>query len=561
MKKILFAAMAALILCSVFVGIKMANTTVANGMEMNPAILNTDPTPSNWNFLYELNITTAVTQVTAWEAKVLWNPEYLRILGVVWGDWMKSNVTVGITNSSVLSSGSEYIILGQNYDDQKLDTTGGGTLAYLNLTFNLPGMTFVKIVEATVWNDAMDVWSTKYGNFSKSDGRVQCSNPRPLFSWTTADTRNPLPTHSVYDGGDSLANSDLVLFNAAASYDVGGCVWNVGTGTFDLPADYDIKKLRWEYGDGAWDYIDATNFTLLANHTYSAYKYEGWTVNLTVWDSENQFWSSTWTYYPKSSNTVPMWRDVGIVDIWPSLIPYQNWDTIADDWYAYWWYDSTDFWLPGPNDPYWNYALPDSYCDSYGWPLGTTVKQAWALDGILPSTYGDEGPGLNILVTANNYGSVSEKVAINLYAIGVQTKIKALPAGTPNQIISVEQIGSWKKTIAKGAGTGWGCTVNWMPSKNMTYVLMATIEAQDNATFHDGNYADNYFYLTSPVSNIAIWNTTSVAYVPHTVTWGEYFADQNGDGKVNYVDLGYITGNNYGLKNLSPSWKNLLPKP
>ena len=105
--------------------------------------------------------------------------------------------------------------------------------------------------------------------------------------------------------------------------------------------------------------------------------------------------------------------------------------------------------------------------------------------------------------------------------------------------------------------------VNWMPSLNATYVFSATVGGY-NCIDNDGNGigdTDFPYTLSTPVSNIAIWNGTSVSMVPHAITWGEYFADQNGDGKVDYIDLGYITGKNYGLKNLSPSWKNLLPKP
>jgi hypothetical protein len=674
--------MAALIMCSIFAGVKIANTVDANGVAMNPTELTTvDPTPADQTFLYEVLINTTVADVSAWEVACLWNPKYLRTNGIVWGNFMTTGGLVDIRNSSVIAGSSEFIIFGQNYEDQKNGTTGAGTLAWINFTWVLPGQTFVKVVRASVWND--DMVETVMPCY---DGRVKSNLPAPYFTWSTADGRNPLPTHTVYDGGDSLSNADIVTFNASKSYDVGDTTWNATKGDYDLPVNPDIATYLWEFGDGYagsdirldptlvpyayfsyvktgdldfgwplisflanetyWDadasgsytigdsiarwisgntttsagvvskrfnssidtkiygpvianwtilkaftaserhtdgyalqYVatynaplnnsiyDASEYvyydqyyadpgygtvssgnTAVITHTYAAYNYNGWTVNLTVWDSEGDFWASTWTSFPNPLNTVPMWRDVGIVDIWPSVPPYQNWEEYADDWYQYWFFDSTDFWLPGPNDPYWDYELPDSLCGDYGIPIGSTVN--------------DIGEHIYILVTANNYGSVAEKINVNLYAIGVQTKIKKTPAGTPNQIISVEQIGSWKnKVLNKYTGSGWSYLTVWQPLKNMTYVLMATIEAASDSAIHDVNLGDNYFYLTSPVSNIAIWNGTSLSMVPHTVTWGEYFADQNGDGKVDYNDLGYITGNNYGLKNLSPSWKNLLPKP
>jgi hypothetical protein len=549
-------------------------------------------------------------------------------------------------------------------------------------------------LNAKVWDN--DLVKT---DLTGIDGRVKSDVPHPQFWWWTSDVAGvnkagnmtfhgtgPLPDHEVSDGGRMLPYATTVYFTGNFSYDVSNMVWN-GT-AYVLNASDSITKYRWEYGDGEVDEYFGDNLTDLTDHVYADYNQAGYLVNLTVWGGggASDCWSSTWRFTgPSPDDTVPMWRDVGVVDIWPSLIPYQNWDELGDDWYSYWWYDSSDFYMPHTKDPYWNYNMTDLYCYYYDlpnkdmrlWPtqapynassrvnpsdtdvgrnltkfiakekwydqdvdsaygvndsivylvnasltkfnstLGdivlngpavddgssvsafksyqryydanlsgnysagehvyrdyvtmgkvsgdtTTVQEAWDELGNSPSLdYGDEGPGLNILVTANNYGSVPEDCLINLYAIGVSLKNSGVsPAFAPLQVISVEQIGTWTWTIGARAGTGWALTVNWLPSINATYVLIATIDIADGATIDDQSRADNYFVLNTAVSNIGAFNKTSLSMVPAGWMNAKYMADlaKGGDGGVGSADLTYFLSQ-YGNNAKATPYQAPISKP
>jgi hypothetical protein len=688
MKKILFAAMTAIILCSVFVGIKTSMSNTYNYMSMTPTNNTVNPPlgGSDLTFLYNLTITTNVTDVSAWQCKLLWDPAVLRILQnqtdpdkkplIEWGDFMTGTTPGKLKNSTSLSSGAEYIILGQNFENETLGVTGSGLLARLNFTFVIPGPTSVRVLDARVWDNAL-LETLCSGN----DGYVKSDRPHAAFAWTTDDEMNPVPDSNIYDAGRNIPYWTTVHFDATGSYDTTNMVWN-GT-AWELVGGANLTEYMWDFGDGmtsndmrldpyvapytqyslvkagdldeAWPlvnfqdnetYFDADlseNYTsgdsiclwngtvnddgdmifisdwdsvlfgdavanesilsaftiyemhtdgyslpnavyqaaknntlydgtgllgeyvymdmqyvrdpkygavsagaVMEDHIYSAYKQTGYLVNLTVWDASGEYWSTTWHYQgPAPTDTVPMWRNVGIVDIWPSLIPYENVEEYDDDWYAWWWYDSTNYILPHTADPYWDYRLPNSYCSSYELDIGTTVKEGWEQLGTFPSrVYGDEGPGLNILVTANNYGSVKEKCLINLYAVGVALKNAGTQAlnYNPVTVMSFEKIGTWTRTIGSGLGSGWACTTNWLPSKNATYVLFATIDIADGATMVDKNRADNTYVLPTPVSNLNDWNFTSLSMVPAGWMGAKYLCDigKGGNGKVEITDLNLL---------------------
>lgn len=565
--------MAAIMLCSVFVGMKSLTThaDITNGMAMNPT-LNVVTLPaggSDMTFLYELNITTTVSDVSAWEAKLLWDPAVLRVLGVTWGTFMTGG---DLTNSSTMSASGEWVLFGQNFDEQITGVHGSGILAYVHFTFVIPGATFIQFVEAKVWDDSLNENNLLAGSVY---GQVTCGMAHPQFTWATEDhVGNPLPSKTVYDGGRTVnvqTSATNVTFNASLTYDVGMITWNYTSFQVIKPGPLaNIVALLWNYGDGsATDYYTTTpvnNFSATASHIYANYLKAGYVVNLTAWDGSGSYWSSTWRFQGSApADTVPMWRDLAIVDIWPSLIPYEIYaNGTGSDWYATWWYDSTDFNLPNTADPYWNYQMPYSYTkpSNYDLPNGTTVKQAWVLLGNTPGLlYGDEGPGLNVLVTANNFGTVPEKALINLYAIALTLKTTGVsPSFNPLRINTVELIGTWKKTINPGAGTGWACTTNWMPSANATYVLLATIDAQDGAVIQDQDRSNNYMLLSTPVSNINVWNFTSGAMVTPGWINSKYLCDFTNDGQVTGPDLNFFLSN-YGSNSKATPYKAPISKP
>jgi len=681
MKKILFAAMAAVILCSMFVSIKMANTTdVLNTMDMNPTEKTVNPTSTDLTFLYEVDINTSVS-VSAWQAKLMWNPQHLRALSVVWGTFMDAGEW---DYSYTISSAAEYIIMSQFYTEE-VTSTGQGILAYVNFTFVLPGQTYVNFVESRVWDN--DLVPT---DLLGVNGRVKSEMPHPSFAWSTADGRNPLPTHTVYDGGDSLVNSDVVTFNASSSYDVSLMTWNAGLGDYQMtPTVWNgLGKLEWLYGDGGYDYVSVAggNMSWTVTHTYAKYNQTGWLVTLIAWDTNATpcKWSSQWRYGGAApGDTVPMWRDVAIVDIWPSLPPYQNIDAYGDDWWSYWFFDSSDYYIPSTWDPYWDYNLTQSYCDQYwgymlpcpdtrlpptpapyvvgdlvqpgdsdiGRPLswfnetemfydkdgsgfydsvlesivydadgdgvynatngdvvlyGPAILEGKALSAFYAEMYDDAdasgcytageyvywdndafeevsadpiptvrqgwedygSSGLYVLVTGNNLGSVSEKVQINLYAVGIAVKNAGVgPAYTSVQVTDFEMIGTWTKTMAAGTGTGWGCYTIWVPPKNATYIIFATIESYNkktgnSAAIGDQDYSNNQFVLSSPVTNLGTWNATSLSMVPAGAMNVKYLCDigKGGDGSIKADDLNLLLSQ-FGSKGPAGSTKIPISKP
>ena len=532
-EKILFGVITAILVFSMFAGLKLATSQVANSMALNPEELIVDPPPygaEGWFFLYPINISTTYN-VYAWEAILLWNPDVLRLsleTPVVWGNFM----TGAPVHNEVKRLGESGVQLSQNFETD-YNVTGEGVLVSLNFTFVLPGATAVEFLESIILDP--DLTAIELTAF---DGRVKSNLPRPLFTWSTADGRNPLPQHSIYDGGDTIVHGDVVTFNASLSYDVCNLYWD---GIAYVPdANYpDIVYYRWEFGDGTFE--EGADKAVVT-HTYTSYKKEGWLVNLTVWDSEGEYWSSTWRYGgPASGNTVPMWRDVAVVDIWPSLPPYEMWDEYGEDWYAWWWFDTTDYWIPYVEDPYWDYHLPDSYCDDFGLPHGTTVRQAY---------YDYDGSaGLWILVTAANYGSVSEKVTINLYAIRMSQKLGFTPnpVGEPFWNPKLEQevikIASWTKTIDAGKGTGWGCLAIWLPPKNGFYTFFATVESASNSVTDDKDKTNNYFLMPATFTNIAKWRSSDLT-LQKEGTYARYIMDVTGDNLVGSTEFA-ILGNKY----------------
>jgi hypothetical protein len=258
---------------------------------------------------------------------------------------------------------------------------------------------------------------------------------------------------------------------------------------------------------------------------YTSYNQSGWVVILTAYDTQDNYWKSVWRYLgPDPANTVPMWRDVSIADIQVSVPPYDWWTDSGIDWNSYyewaWRFDTVDFNIPATNSFYYDYALPDSFCVQYGVPPGTTVRDCYSLiAGTYPNhdKYGNEsvangyqyaGPGVNVIVGANNYGSVAEKCIINLYAVGFALKSTGTYPDYPAiQLATFEKIGTWTLVMGVGGGSGYAARCAWMPPINGTYVLFATIDTADGATMEDQYRADNAFAMSKPLSNLNVVDT------------------------------------------------------
>ena len=521
--KILFAVMAATVLLSIFSGLKFASA-FTEGMALNPTEKIVDPPygSQGWFFLWELNISTS-TQVNAWEAVLYWDPAVLRIsleTPVVFGDFMSG---ASVENySERIGEGS--IRLGQ-YFTESYTVTGSGTLAYLNFTFRIPGATEVKFLEAVVWDDDLNPTDLLPGS---ADGRIKSNRPHPEFTWSTADGLNPLPNHTIFDGGDEIQHYDVVTFNASASYDVSNLVWD-GSAWVPDGGYPDIVYYRWEFGDGE---VAEGAGLVTVTHVYQGYNYEGWLVNLTVWDSENDYWSTTWRYGgPDPANTVPMWRDVAVVDIWISCPPYEYWQEYGLDWWVWWWLDTQDYWIPNLNDPYWDYPLPPSYCSDFGLPENTTVR--------------DFGAYLWIVLTANNYGSVAEKVTVKLYAVYMKQKVDIGAGGAwvPEMDEDVELIDEWTITMNAESGSGWSLLTLWTPPQDGFYVLFATIESAYGSVMEDQDPSNNYFMMPETFTTTAAWDFTSLSLVKEQ-SFTRYLVDFTGDGVVNPREFA-ILGNRF----------------
>jgi hypothetical protein len=542
MKKIMFVLLAAIMFGSMFAYVKQAKA-LSNGMTLDPVELIYNPPYGGPNdFYWNLTITTT-DNVAGWEATLLWDAAVVRVIDVTWGNFMTG---YPVSGGYIIGSSANQIQLGQ-YFTAPGTVSGSGWLATIHFTFVLPGYTQMFFLESKVWDDATP--KNEYnllppGGDTEMYCHVLSAVPHPAFIWYTADAINPDPTHSCYDSGRTTTYGTVVYFNASTySYDVGDVYWDSVGKVWAKTGSYpDIVKLLWEYGDGKSDIYGTAygNFSWTSQHTYTAYNKAGWVVNLTVWDTENQYWSSTWRYQGSApSDIVPMYRDLAIVDIWPSLPPYQNWEEFGDDWGTYWGFDSTDFWIPNVADPYWNYLVD---FPSYGYPAGTTVKTAY-------QDYGSEG--LYINVVGNNFGSVPEKATINLYALYLEQHVKV---GNPPLAVfnvGVEKLGTWTKTIASNRGTGLGgCVALWLPAKNGTYLLFATIQPADDTQMHDMDHTNDYMLLSKPLCNVAVWDKvlhgTNPDYAFQLKTnsiFTSFACDLSRNGKVGPEDFALISSN------------------
>jgi hypothetical protein len=503
--------------------------SISNGMCMDPVAKVVDPPMdgSDLTFTWNLNISTSIA-VSAWEAIILWDPSVLNAMDVKFGTFMTpGSVVSNYTYPPMPQTVGKLLTLGQLYNTQGYTSTGDGLLATIKFTFILPGVTTLYIIEAKVWDDSLNEYNLMPPTGDTLNGQLSSNRPHPIFVWTTDDGINPVPNQTIYYAGRSLSAGTVVHFNGSLSYDVGNVYWDGSKWVRD--GGYpDIVKFRWEYGDGKYDVYGTVygNFSKTTNYTYTAYNKADWLVNLTVWDSEGEWWSSTWRYGgPEPSNRLKMWRDVAVVDIWPWLPQYYLWDEYGTNSIGNW--ESSDCWLPNTGDNYWNYHLPPC-C---GQPQGTTAS-SW---------------GLFVLVIANNYGSVPEKVTVRLYAQYLREGLKIVPPPPKARFATgVEKIGEWNNDLQPVSGSNWNDQCKWFPAKNGTYLLFATIEAQDGVALHDGNPDNNYIMLSTPICNIAVWDKATLTLKTDSI-FTQYRCDIDGNGKVGAEDFALLSAN-FGAK-------------
>jgi hypothetical protein len=124
MKKLMFVLLAAIMFASMFVAVKQARAAT-EAMILDPIynVVNPPMDGSDLTFVWPVNISTA-TQVSAWEAKLLWDPAVVRFVEIEWGTFMSG---AEVSNSLVTSSGQEWVLFGQNFIEQHT-VTGDGFL-------------------------------------------------------------------------------------------------------------------------------------------------------------------------------------------------------------------------------------------------------------------------------------------------------------------------------------------------------------------------------------------------------------------------------------------------
>jgi hypothetical protein len=286
------------------------------------------------------------------------------------------------------------------------------------------------------------------------------------------------------------------------------------------------------FKDLGWNHVSIGSEII--DHVFPGYNIDGWEVVLRVYDSEHDYWQSNWRYGGSApENTVPMWRDVAVVDIWPSIPPYDD-----IDWYDYWFFDTTDYEIPPPSDPFWDSPLRADVIADFGLSPGATARDI----------------GVWILVSAANYGSVHDWGKVSLYAIKTEyeyTKVDYTGSGVTFQWLkrstpyrsatSVEYLGSQTTKIAKMAGAGWYYIFFWMPKTPAFYQFFATIDIVD-AVSQDQNLNNNYVLLGTIVQAC-----DTIILGQATANYARFICDVNGNGKVGDLRDYYIIMRNWGL--------------
>ena len=279
------------------------------------------------------------------------------------------------------------------------------------------------------------------------------------------------------------------------------------------PMEYVYKDMQFFKDIG---YCHVSVGSEVIDHVYSSYNFDGWEPILRVYDSEGDYWQTNWRFGGSApENIVPMWRDVGIPDIWPTLPPYD-----IEGWSDWWGWDTTDYVIPSPTDPWWDTPLYDYDADGMGVPHGTTFREM----------------GVWVTVSAANYGTVHDWVKVSLYAIKIEvgaastklnyttiggtfTWLKQYSLAVDDPGPTIEYIGSDTTKINAMAGAGFYFTFFWMPKTPGFYIFFATIDIIDACT-QDQNLDNNYFMLGTMVTALpSAWADGYAASFLGITTW------------------------------------------
>jgi len=224
-------------------------------------------------------------------------------------------------------------------------------------------------------------------------------SPITILEHKMWDINLDLIPHSVTNG-EFYTTKPYVTFTVTPSNPVPGEV-----ATFDSAGTYDpddvIGPFEWTY---TWNFGDGTAPATgaVVTHAFANYRYDAYQVTLTATDDDGETWSAT--------KPVRIWRDVAIVDIWPSID----------------WFDSvnTEYYHGQPN----YYDAPLQYMD--------------------------------VLVTITNLGSLPQTIFVYLYAdldtsvIGDELQLHWFGVGG-------SAYNHMTMTLQPGTGTGWNGDFMW----------------------------------------------------------------------------------------------------
>lgn len=367
-KKLIWICLTAILLSSALLtGISIA----PSGPEMyvEPAI--TQSNPGEW-FTVDVKVKDipAVPGVAAWEFKLQWNvdltdPENFPP-DVTEGGFLK---TAGPTAMYMDAQYAfKYIMVGALLTVPG-SAWGTGTLATINFTVTESGTSTFHLMD-TVLLDQADVKLVH----TTTDGMFYTTKPYVKFGWAPDEPLPNIPT----------------IFDATGCFDPDNLP---ETGPAD-PTPGPIASYDWDFGDGD------TGSGLIAEHTYADYRDEPYMVSLTVTDDDGETWTLT--------KPLRIWRDVAIVDIWPSID----------------WFDSV-------NNEYFH-GQPNYYDD--------------------PLQY------MDVLVTVVNIGTVTQVIHCYLYA-DLYTDV----IGDEYQIhwFGMNQYDHMTRQLAPDTGTGWAGDFIW----------------------------------------------------------------------------------------------------
>jgi hypothetical protein len=420
-----------------------------------------------------------------------------------------------------------------SYDVQDLTWSG---------TAWIPGGAYPDIVEY-MW-DFGDGYGSNDVRLLYAPGIVRLGDAdigTSLITFDSSETYWDADTSGGFTAADSICIdvSGTGWYNSTEDSTVYGAAPANGTAlsgfTIYEKHEENVANTMWDAGEEVYqdmqymldaDYCTVSVGAATIDHIYSGYEFNGYLVNLTVMDSENSYWSTTWRYGgPHDDDTVPCWRDVAVVDFWPSLMPFEIWDNGSGaDWWAWWWYDTVDYTIPRIDSYYWNYEADNIFG---------------------PGSHASDW-GLDFLMTFANYGSVPEYCKTTLYAIYLQEDLDA--PNTTDLDTGCTMVAQYSFTIGPGSGSGWywALAAPFMPTKNGYYLMIATIDLE-GAMHDDQNPGNNYMAGPQVVSTIYTFGVMGEGS-----TFAKYKADLDGSGKVDGFDWAIFSANFGGAPNEHP---------